>query len=1279
MFKQLYKFFSTRKLLLSIIIVIFIAILSFFASNIKLTEDISDMIPLDKELERFNFASQNIKMNDKIILNIYLKDTLTTAEPQQLVAFADSLAKDIENVLVSEIKEIRVKVDDDVQEQVYDIFQRNLPIYLTDKDYLRIDSLLTDDEINNSLKANLKNLISPAGMVTKKFITADPLSLTPIALKRLKSFQTDDNYEIFDSHILTKDRKNLLIFISSVYNSTETAKNKAFIDKLTELINKNEDKFINIQTDVFGAPVIAAGNAQQIKDDIILTVSIALLFLFIFISLFYKRFYVFFIIFLPAVFGAISAIAIIYFLQAQVSAVSLGIGSVLVGISIDYSLHIFTHVRSKNNISDIFGDISLPILLSSLTTASAFFSLLFVSSGALRDLGLFAGISVIVSAIFALIVLPHFIRKNKTNNVDNKKVNNYIEKFTSYNFHQNKYLILGLVAITIASFFYVNKVEFESDLDKMNYMNSDLKLAEKKLNKISNIAYRTMYLAAIGDNTEDALKNNEEIETVVNDLYNKGVIKSFSFVNPVLISDSLQKLRINKWNNFWTNEKKKNLKEKLIFYGQNYGFKESAFNKFYNYLDTDFKLLAQNDKSILKSIFLNELLTENNNITTVVTLLKLKQEDKVQVYKVLQKYKNVFIVDKTYFTTKVVKILKRDFDLLVKISLSVVFLILLLYFGRIELTIITFLPMFFSWIVTLGIMGFFGFKFTIFNIVISTFIFGLGIDYSIFIMQGLLQEYRYGTKTINSYKTSVLLSGVTTVTGIGVLIFAKHPALQSIAFLSVIGIVSVISFTYILQPLLFNFLVKQGNAKRTRPITALDFFFSILIITVFIIGSGATILFWLLLSIMPLKTSFKKILYRYWLMYMSKLIIYIPLNVRKKINNPYKENFKKPVIIVANHQAHIDIPMILMLYPKIIVLTNDWVQNNILYGKIIKYAEFIPISSGLDTYLPKLQQKVKEGYSILIYPEGTRSKDLKIKRFHKGAFYISEKLNLDILPIVIQGAGHSVPKGEPFLKSGSISVNILKRQKLTDFGKTNKEQAKNFRKFFSAEYDKIVEKYENVDFYKNKLISNYIYKTPVLENYFRVKIRLEDNYRFFDSILPKAGIITDIGCGYGFLAYMLNFVSPQRKVYGYDYDCQKINTANNNISKNDNLIFECADVIESDIPISDAFIINDVLHYMPKIQQKKLIEKVLNNLAEGGILIIRDGNTEMQKKHKGTVITEIFSTKLLKFNKTNFDELHFTSMSEIKSVVEKLGFNISLIDNTVFTSNQIYVISKNEK
>ncbi|MCD4792803.1 MAG: MMPL family transporter [Bacteroidales bacterium] len=1276
MFKTLYNYFKNKRFILAIIILSVFSIALYTALKIKPVEDISKMIPVDEELERFNFASKHIKINDRIIINIYSATDSDKLIPDSLINFADSLESNLNKNYSEHIADISNSVTENVMSEVYEIFYKYLPVFLEEEDYKKIDSLLIENSINKTLEANLKNLISPASIISKKYIKKDPLSLTAIALKKLKNLQFDDNYQIYDNHILTKDKRNLLMFVSSKYSNDETGKNKLLITGIKETINELNLTQKNINAELFGAPVISVGNAERIKKDILLTVSIAIIVLFLFLTFFYKRFEVFFVIFLPAAFGAAVSIAIINLIQGEVSVISLGVGCILVGISIDYALHIFTHFRSREKPEQIFKDIAAPIIISSLTTASAFLCLLFVSSDALKDLGLFAGISVISAALFALVVLPHFLRKKKDNKGNFKSEFNFIEKLASYNFHKNKYLIIAVVLVSIVSIFIFQKAEFESDMDSMNYMTDELKIAEKNLDEISSDALRKMYLVSTGKNLNEALKVNDVLIEKIKSLNKSGIIKSYSSVNTFLISDSLQNIRINRWNKYWDENKIQKLKDDLIRTGIIYGFKENAFSEFYVFLEK--KAHSINDSTVnkLSDIFGKDLITVNDELCSAVTLLKLEQKDKPVVYDAVNTGKNIFIVDKKYITDKIVLILKDDFNLLVMISLSVVFIILLLYFGRIELTLITIIPMIVSWLWTLSIMWIFGIKFTIFNIIISTFIFGLGIDYSIFITRGLLQKYRYGVRNLPSYKTSVLLSALTTITAIGVLIFAKHPAMRSIAFLSVIGISSVVFVTYTLQPVLFNFLIKQQGKKRTLPVTFKDFFFSILIFLIFVIGSLFSVIFRGLLVVIPIRKDRKKLIFHYWLVLTSKAIVYIPVNVKKIINNPYKETFKKPAVIIANHQAHIDIPLILMLHPKILVLTNDWVQKNIFYGKIVKYADYYSTSNGFEKNLELLKQKVSKGYSILIFPEGSRSVNSEIKRFHKGAFKYAEELDLEILPIIIQGAGDCVPKGEPFLKSGQITVNILKRINIKENGKSERENAKIVRKHMNEEYVKIREKHETPNYFRKRLIANYIYKTPVLEHYTRIKTKFEKNYKMFDELLPKSGQITDIGCGYGYLSYMLCFCSPERKITGIDYDYQKIATANHNISINKNLNFICEDVLEADLPESDAVVLNDVLHYMPKEDQKKTILKCINNLKPKGKIIIRDGNPEMSKKHKGTKLSEFFSTKLLKFNKTNYNKLHFASKQEIMNIISEYNFDISIIDETKFTSNIVYVLKK---
>ncbi|MBP5630476.1 MAG: glycosyltransferase [Bacteroidaceae bacterium] len=185
--------------------------------------------------------------------------------------------------------------------------------------------------------------------------------------------------------------------------------------------------------------------------------------------------------------------------------------------------------------------------------------------------------------------------------------------------------------------------------------------------------------------------------------------------------------------------------------------------------------------------------------------------------------------------------------------------------------------------------------------------------------------------------------------------------------------------------------------------------------------------------------------------------------VRFSVGNPHGEDFKKPAIIICNHQSHLDLMTMLIHTPKLVCLTKDWVWNNPLYGNIIRDAEFYPISEGMETLLPKLKSLIDRGYSIVVYPEGTRSIDCSISRFHQGAFLIAEQLQADILPIISYGAGKALPKKGKFLRKWPIRIEIDKRicpEEMQSFGQTLRAQASSLRKYYKHRYAEIANKIE---------------------------------------------------------------------------------------------------------------------------------------------------------------------------------------------------------------------------
>ena len=172
--------------------------------------------------------------------------------------------------------------------------------------------------------------------------------------------------------------------------------------------------------------------------------------------------------------------------------------------------------------------------------------------------------------------------------------------------------------------------------------------------------------------------------------------------------------------------------------------------------------------------------------------------------------------------------------------------------------------------------------------------------------------------------------------------------------------------------------------------------------------------------------------------------------------------FAKPAVIICNHQSHIDLPCQMMLTPDVVFLTKEREWNSPLYGLLIREAEYYSVAEGIDTLMPKLRSLVERGYSIAVYPEGTRSKNCQIGPFHKGAFHIAEQLGLDIVPMYLYGPGRVLPKGSYRLRRGQIYLEVgtpITREQLAQIGNT-KAQASYIRKHYIAKYEQMANRIE---------------------------------------------------------------------------------------------------------------------------------------------------------------------------------------------------------------------------
>ena len=1132
MYQLFYRFYNwvNRHRLLSFSIALISLLVGFFiVSHLKIEDDITKMLPKSEQGNITTKVFQQQNFSDKITVLVQAKKGATE---EQLIEVAEAIENEL-SPYENDIKSIQGIQNEEFLEDAFTLVYNHLPVFLSEDDYQTIDQQINPDSIQKITQTNYESLTSPAGIVSRNFILKDPLGLTFLGLKKLQKMGGMSDLLYQDGYLFTQDKSTLLLFINSKYKSGDTQHNTAFVEGLKEIESKINHEFTQVNVQFFGAPIIAVANAKQIKSDIIKTVVISMSFLMVLLMVFYRKISIPFILFIPTIFGFTTALVVMYFLRKEVSAISISIGAVLLGITIDYALHMMTHFREKQSVKTLYKEITQPILMSCLTTAIAFVCLVFLHSEALIDLGIFAFITVLMSGIFSLFFIPHLYRP-KEGKLEEKS--SWIDRFASLNFDRNKPLFFATLLLVVVSLFTFSKVKFNQDLSTMNFTPEDQLKAEETLSTKTSMMQSSLYLVNYGNSLEQVLDESDRIfEQLQKDL-KTSKIEDFSSISPILLPKYKQQEKIEQWNSFWSNERISKLKNLLIKEGEKVGFIPETYSQFYDHLLIQFSPITSKTIQDFNPSLLDEFITSKQGFYTVSTLVKVHPDQKKSFIQDYNSPEKNVIIDRKQLSETYLGGMVKDFNRLVNYSSLAIIFILWIFFRRIELVLVSFLPIVITALVTAGLMGLFKIEFNIFSSIVCTLIFGHGVDFSIFMTSALQKQYTTGINETKSYKVSILLAVTTTILAVGALIFAQHPALKSIASVALIGVSVAVLITFVFYPPIFRFFFFNRPRKGLSPVSlrivlsSFSLFFYFLFFGIILNG-----FIFILRIILPISRQKKYQLFDWLLTNFMKTVPYLNPFVKKKIVNYSAKNHQQTVFI-SNHSSSLDIPLSKMLLKRSIFVVNDWVYRSPIYGKAIQSAGFFPITKGLEDNLEKLERRIGKKFSVMIYPEGTRSPNNLIGRFHKGAFYLANELNLPIQPLYLLGVSDVWPKNELFIFDGQLTCIFGEVIQPNDekFGANYSERAKKISQYFKQEYQKLRDQYEDENYFRKKVLLSFLYKEN--EVVLKMKINFDQKksiYHELNFLLKNTGKIYRYADDFGEFDFVLTMQQAKRQLLTY--------------------------------------------------------------------------------------------------------------------------------------------------
>ena len=822
LFVRLYQYFHSHRMICWLSMVSLFVLFGYCSSQIHLEEDINQLMPSSKNEDgTTKLAFADLKIKDKVFVLFEGRDyeeLIATCD-----AFADSLQRD-----TALVENLFYKIDEELLPDGIDYLSAHLPAYIDTAVYARFDSLLTREHFAEQMQQNHEDLQGEFGEMFPELIELDPMGMRNVLAEQLKQLLSGGTYQTLGNHFFVPDTTVCLAFLTPHFSSTNTGQGSALFERLNTVISQLKESHPDIDISYHGTPASGYYNSTQIKHDLTTTIAGALVLVLIFLLLCFRRWDAIPLLLLPVAFGTLFGLTMMYWLKGEFSLLALGIGGVVLGVALSYVLHVMTHHQYVSDPVQLLRDQVKPVLLGCITTIGSFSGLLFIQTDLLRDFGLFAAFAILGATLFSLIWLPHLLRDEPTQALPRGGILGYLNRLHSSNYLSEHPLLrrglgrlLALLVIIFVGAWFVGGTHFDADMHNLGYDNPMVEHSEDLLREKTYTGDKTKYFASQGQTMEEALAHFGVLRHKLDSLQRLGLVKSYTPTNELLVSLDRQQQRIDAWHRYWNDSRLATVRQLIAATAPAADLRPEAFETFFEAAKADYETDALYEANLIPQGYLSTMMEQSYDGTWLCFTsvrcqndsVRSSDSDYIRICDAISSDPHLLVLDTYYYTTGTLLQMSSDFDRLQWLSMAFVLLVLWLSFRfNIKHTLLGFMPILLSWLIVLGTMNIFGQQFNLISIIISTFIFGIGVDYSIFIMHGLInngQSLTSHLSLLTSHKTAILLSAVTLLVTVGSMLLAVHPAIRSVGFSTLVGLLSAIILSYVVQPAVYRWLNRK--------------------------------------------------------------------------------------------------------------------------------------------------------------------------------------------------------------------------------------------------------------------------------------------------------------------------------------------------------------------------------------------------------------------------------------------------------------------------------------
>jgi uncharacterized protein len=763
-FERLYRYFSSRRRILFGATLLVVALSALASGRLSIQEDIIAMLPDDSSSVAKDFRLlQLAPFTRKLVITLKGPANDTSA----LIAAADRLAGSLRDAKIGSV----TTGPADLSGGFFGWLGASLPSLTSPADLNSLAAASTPAEVQRRLKESYQHLLSPEGWALKGSIQADPLSFSNLALEKLRFLNLIPNMRLVQNHFVAADGRSALLVVDSTVSMTDSAGSRVLLDKIQSASAASLPA--GMTATLVSGHRYTLVNADTIKRDLVLVLTINVVAVLAIYLIFLRSLSAIFVFLVPSSILIIAS-GVIALWDANIFAVTLGFGGVLLGIADEYAMLIYFSCRQGGkDIGVITGEVARPVLFGAAATLVSFGVMLLSALPGQRQLAVYSMTGILAALLISLIVLPHLIKPAAPGKLPLGTLRR--------GWRLPRRAVLGVWLVLLAlSAWQATKIRFNGDLRAVSMVSPELKQAEDELVSTWGDMRGKALLFSEGKDLEEALALNDRLFARLSGRIPAGEMVSLA---PLLPSAALQRANRERWSAFWRDGRGQKLSDDLAREGGAYGFSKLAFASFLTTLSAPPPAATlEGLRSAGMGELVDSLVIRSPEAVRVLTLIPDTPKLVAALSEELKALPGVHLVSQSRFGDSVGRAIISDFTRYLALTSVLVLLLLIAIFRKPSRVLLVLVPVVTGLVCMLGIMGFLGLEFNIFNIAATILIIGLCVDYGIFMVCRLTEGSSHAANR------AVLVSGLTTLAGLGALALARHPSMHSIGITVLLGI-----------------------------------------------------------------------------------------------------------------------------------------------------------------------------------------------------------------------------------------------------------------------------------------------------------------------------------------------------------------------------------------------------------------------------------------------------------------------------------------------------------